>query len=222
MNNDRLLELAIESGAVITINTDGKLWAITLTSIDQLRTLYELVRKEVVPEGCPSYAEIYVGQGKFAICDWTDFDYVKAYNWRLTTKNSSGCVYAQAWDSENIVGRKRISMHNIVLPVKDGFVPDHINGNGLDNRRSNLRYATKQQNGFNQKMRGGSSEYKGVSLEKKTGLWRSYITHSGRRKYLGRYGNEIDAAKAYDMAASRLFGDFANLNFPSMLAASKK
>ena len=50
MNNDKLLELVKESGAVITINTDGKLWAITLTSIDQLRTLYELVRKEVVPE----------------------------------------------------------------------------------------------------------------------------------------------------------------------------
>ena len=67
MTNDRLLELVKKSGAVITINTDGKLWAITLTSIDQLHTLYELIRKEVVPEGCHVVAmddeDIMVKQG---------------------------------------------------------------------------------------------------------------------------------------------------------------
>ena len=163
-----------------------------------------------VPEGFPDHAEIYVGDGRFAICDWADWPLVKAYNWRLTTKNKNGCLYAQAWDRKDKSTRLRITMHGLIY-VSTGLV-DHINGDGLDNRRSNLRSATKQQNTFNQKARGGTSKYKGVCREEKSNSWRAYITHNGRRISLGRHQTEEDAATAYNLAARKLFGDFARAN----------
>ncbi len=165
-----------------------------------------------VPEGCPPHAEVYVGDGRFAICDWQDWHLVRAYNWRLTTRARSGCLYAQAWDSDGADERSRISMHRLILPTPPDKIVDHINGDGLDNRRANLRIATHQQNSFNVRSHGGASRFRGVSFEAASNLWRAYITLNGKRKYLGRHGLEIDAAKAYNMAAKEAYGDFARLN----------
>lgn len=161
-------------------------------------------------EGAPEHAEIYVGDGRFAICDWADWPLVKAYNWRLTTKNKNGCLYAQAWDRQEKSTRRRITMHGVISGHSG--MTDHINGNGLDNRRVNLRPATKQQNAFNQKSHGGTSKYKGVCREAKSNSWRAYITHNGKRISLGRHQTEEDAATAYNLAARKLFGDFARVN----------
>lgn len=169
----------------------------------------------VIPDGRPPHAEIYVGDGRFAWCDWKDFDLVKKYNWNLTTRNRSGCLYAQSWDCHNTSERKRITMHGLIMPAPDGQFVDHINGNGLDNRRENLRLVTHQQNSFNQKHHGGSSKFKGVSIDRISGSWRAYITVDGKRKHLGRHGTELDAAKAYDMAAKEFFGEYAKLNLES-------
>ena len=106
-------------------------------------------------------------------------------------------------------------MHGLIMPAPDGQFVDHINGNGLDNRRENLRLVTHQQNSFNQKHHGGSSKFKGVSIDRISGSWRAYITVDGKRKHLGRHGTEIDAAKAYDMAAKEFFGEYAKLNLES-------
>lgn len=168
-----------------------------------------------IPEGCPPHAEIYVGDDMFVWCDWKDFDLVKKYNWNLTTRNRSGCLYAQSWDCHNTSERKRITMHGLIMPAPDGQFVDHINGNGLDNRRENLRLVTHQQNSFNQKHHGGSSKFKGVSIDRSSGSWRAYITVDGKRKHLGRHGTELDAAKAYDMAAKEFFGEYAKLNLES-------
>ncbi len=165
-----------------------------------------------IPEGCPEFAEIYVGNDLFALCDWESFDKVKGYKWALTTRGRSGNLYAQAWRKASDGGREKISMHRLICGEESGVVYDHINGNGLDNRLCNLRKASAQQNSFNQKSRAGSSIYKGVSFDKEGGLWRSYITVDGKRKYLGRHAEEVDAAKAYDVAAIELFGSFARLN----------
>jgi hypothetical protein len=161
-----------------------------------------------IPEDC---AMLYVGSGMFAKCDWEDWPRVMGYWWRLSTERGS-TRYAQAHDSHDTLKRKRVAMHRLILSARDGDVVDHINGDGLDNRRSNLRIATIQQNAFNQKHHGGSSRHKGVSYRADSGTWRAYITKDGKRRYLGTFASEDDAARAYNNEAERLFGEHAKLN----------
>jgi hypothetical protein len=183
-----------------------------LSQVVERFLLYAAPQPAVVPDGYPPHAEVYVGNGSFAICDWADWETVKAYNWCLTSRNKSGCIYAQAWSTHDTENRSRVTMHGLVMRPEIGMVVDHIDGNGLDNRRRNLRIATPQQNAFNQKHHGGSSLFKGVSFDSESGLWRAYIRVNGVRKYLGRHGAELDAAKAYNMAAKEHFGEYAKPN----------
>jgi hypothetical protein len=88
---------------------------------------------------------------------------------------------------------------------------DHINGNGLDNRRENLRRATVQENNRNRRPR---NQYKGVTLERRTGRWFARIAIDGHRIHLGTFDTPEAAAAAYDTAAREHFGEFAWLNFP--------
>lgn len=108
-----------------------------------------------------------------------------------------------------------ISMHRVVMGVErgDSRTVDHRNHNTLDNRKSNLRVCTTLENNRNTSNRIGSvSKYLGVVLDKRSGRWRARITIDGRRQPLGHYSNEIDAAIAYDRAALKHFGEFANPN----------
>ena len=89
---------------------------------------------------------------------------------------------------------------------------DHINNISTDNRFCNLREASKAENEYNSKSKGGSSKYKGVSLYKKTGKWTAQIHINGRKKHLGYFKDEIAAALEYNIAAKKYFGEFAKLN----------
>lgn len=91
---------------------------------------------------------------------------------------------------------------------------DHINGDGLDNRRANLRPATASQNVSNKRKTGGSSRYKGVSWDARNRRWAVRIDVARRQHYLGKFLDERLAAEAYDAAARKHFGEFAALNFP--------
>jgi len=93
---------------------------------------------------------------------------------------------------------------------------DHVNHNGLDNRRSNLRLATIQENQFNRQIQKTtkSSQYKGVSWETKQNKWRPSIKFNNQNIHLGSFTSEEDAARAYDKVAKELFGEFCCLNFP--------
>ena len=112
---------------------------------------------------------------------------------------------------------KNVKMHQVIMGTEEGKVIDHINSNGLDNRKTNVRFATSQQNSWNQrKQRGNSrSKYKGVHWEKKRKEWRARITFKGRVVHLGRFDTEEEAAMAYDGKAREFFGEFAWLNFPA-------
>jgi len=106
-------------------------------------------------------------------------------------------------------------MHREIMHIPKGMVCDHINGNGIDNRKKNLRQGTYAQNSWNRPKAKGKSRsiYKGVSLHKKDLKWQAQICVQGQRKYLGRFQNQLDAAKAYDHAAKKYYGQFAVLNF---------
>lgn len=118
-------------------------------------------------------------------------------------------VYRDKWDYTT----KTIYMHRVILPPIKGMTIDHIDGNGLNNQRSNLRYATQSENLHNQRrIKPHSSQYKGVSWYKPYGKWRASIGVDGKVKNLGYFVNEYDAAIAYDRAAIEMFGYFARTN----------
>jgi AP2 domain/HNH endonuclease len=158
-----------------------------------------------------SLREIPLTKSKVALVDDEDFDLVSEHSWYAHDKRDGGLFYARA----SISGGRKILMHNLVLGESspDNQI-DHRNGNGLDNRRINLRFATPQQNRRNQKLRSNNtSGYKGVSWHKKAGKWMAYITPYKKRLYLGLFINKEEAARVYDNAAKKYFGEFARLNF---------
>lgn len=153
--------------------------------------------------------EIVLTNGAIALVDDEDYARLSGHVWYF-----DGRSYARrAW----LVGGKRhqIRMHQEVLQVEDGYFIDHINGNGLDNRKSNLRPATHMQNMRNRKPNEVSSSiYRGVYFHRQAGKWRARLRTKGLHLSLGLYQNQVDAARAYDAAARRVFGEFARLNLP--------
>jgi len=101
------------------------------------------------------------------------------------------------------------------LPFQNPPQVDHIDGNGLNNRRSNLRLVTNAENqrAKQRKRLGCSSQFRGVSWDKVNRNWEAHIKVSGKKYRVGRFNNEIDAAKARDRKAIELFGPIAHLNF---------
>lgn len=147
-------------------------------------------------------------QGKFAIVDADDYEWLAKYKWNC--QNNKGGFYA--FRSE---GHKMIAMHREIIRAPEGLLVDHIDGNGLNNRKSNLRLCTHSQNTYNRRPnRNCSSRYKGISFHKMSKKWEVAICCKGKREHLGRFDDEVKAALAYDRKAKQLFGEFAYLNFP--------
>ena len=101
------------------------------------------------------------------------------------------------------------------MDAPKGLFVDHINHDGLDNRKSNLRLCTQRQNNQTQRPRGKTSKYKGVYWNKRAKKFMASICIDGKKKSLGYFIDEVAAAKSYDKAAKKLFGEFAYLNFPN-------
>lgn len=158
--------------------------------------------------------EIPLTQGKVALVDDEDYAIVLRWKWCLS-RGQGGLKYAIHSIRAN--GHlTTIPMHRVILRLYQGRVCDHINGDGLDNRKANLRLCTQQQNTYNQRARRVSATgYKGPYLHK-GGLWKSSITVNGKTKYLGYWQTARQAALIYDAAARQYFGEFARLNFPEV------
>lgn len=108
-------------------------------------------------------------------------------------------------------------LHSLVSQTPKGMDTDHINHDTLDNRKSNLRIATRNQNSSNRSGQPNtSSKYKGVSKRKDNGRWQASITSNHQRFALGCFLSELEAAKAYDKAARKFFKEYAYLNFPDI------
>lgn len=153
-------------------------------------------------------AEVILTQGYVAIVDDEDLPLISGYRWKvLKSKNKR---YAAR--SVGRTGRTEL-MHRVIARAPTGVGVDHIDGDGLNNRRGNLRLATQKQNAANMQKTRGVSRFKGVYWNKKDSRWQAQISNeAGGVRYLGQFRDETDAARAYNSAAIEQFGAFANLN----------
>lgn len=149
-------------------------------------------------------AKIILTRGFTTTVDDSDLEFISKYKLHAHV-NKDGSVYA--------VTQKGINIHRLLLKVNSNQLVDHINGNTLDNRRKNLRIATKAQNGMNRtKQVNNKSGYKGVSFRPDRNKFRATIYQNKKQTHLGYFDSVIDAAKAYNKAARKHFGEFARLN----------
>ena len=148
-----------------------------------------------------------------AIVDDEDFELVNQYKWHISIERNN--VYAvRSYSINKAIKTQR--MHRLIMGETDSKISiDHKNRNGLDNRKINLRKCTQSQNCQNQSKKGiESGNYKGVSLDPQSNKYRVSICVSGEKKELGRHESKEHAARIYDAAAIKYFGEFACLNFP--------
>ncbi len=167
-----------------------------------------------------AYRRVKVLPDKYAKVDPGDFHKISQYTW--WAKEGSGKYAAVRLLPGGNCGMV-VYMHRQIMNPPEGKLVDHINRDSMDNRRENLRFATKGQNNMNQSGRKGtSSKYKGVSWYKSRKLWRAMIKVNGKRKSLGYFESEAEAAKVYDEAARKYHGEFAYQNFSEEQALTRR
>ncbi len=163
-----------------------------------------------------AFRRIPLTQGLYALVDGADYPALVQHKWHATRGRHTWYAQRKIWDAD---AKKEITikMHRVILAVPPGYVVDHINRNGLDNRPANLRPATPAQNACN-RLRAGRprrhSKHRGVTWHKGMRKWFARIGVRGETLPLGYYDDDDEAARAYDAAARVHHGEFAVLNFP--------
>lgn len=176
----------------------------------------------------PEIIRVPLGKGQYALVDADDVGIVNRHRWHVFAPKDRRTQYAvtSAWED----GKQRtLRMHRLILGAQPGELVDHINGDGLDNRRVNLRLCNAAENSRSLHVRrGGTSKYHGVASSGSgypTKPWSVTIQVNRRTIRVGRFRDEEEAARAYDAAARNYHGEFATLNFPgedSLVAESYK
>ena len=141
--------------------------------------------------------------GLVAFVDDEDYTWLRQWNWSAVSTQRLNGGYAMRRDNSS---GKTILMHRLLLDAPEGMEVDHINGNGLDNRRANLRLVSLQQNRQNRsKGRNNQSGFKGVTFDKKSGKW--------AMSFRALFDSAEEAAHVYDQLAALVYGEHANTNF---------
>lgn len=155
--------------------------------------------------------KIKLTRGKFALVDDEDFDYLNQWKWNAMPDKDNW--YATRTD--RIDGKKTIRMHRQLMQAEKGVPCDHIDRNGLNNQRSNLRLCSITENNQNRAKRNSivSSEYKGISWHSRIKKWQASLGYKGKKVHIGYFLNEKEAALAHDKKAKELHGEFAYCNF---------
>lgn len=138
------------------------------------------------------------------IFDLEDYDLIKQYSWG---ESGNGYLRNQKWN-QNV-----LFLHRLIMDCPENMYVDHKNGNTYDNRKSNLRIVTIQQNNMNQKIRDSTkSGVKGVGFDKRINKWRARIYINGKEIFLGYYENKEDAIMARVVAEEKYFGEYSYNN----------
>jgi hypothetical protein len=159
--------------------------------------------------------KIKLTQGKVALVDDEDYDWLNQWKW--FAKRDEHRFYVETHDKND--HSKHLRMHRVITNCPSNMVVDHIDGNGLNNQKDNLRICTNRQNCKNRRInKNNKSGYCGVDLDKNLydkgykNYWRVRIRVKDRESYIGHFNTKKKAALAYNEAAKKYFGDFARLN----------
>lgn len=159
----------------------------------------------------PLPMKIPLTQGKFALVDKEDYERLSKNKWY--TQKCSNISYAIRKTNGNLhVKQRTIRMHREIMCPPVGMFIDHIDGNGLNNTKKNLRVCTPSQNVMNRgKPKNNTSGFKGVCFYKQTKKWMAQIMKEGQQIYLGSYNTSEQAYKAYCEACIKYHGEFAHI-----------
>lgn len=158
---------------------------------------------------------INLTQGQSTMVDDEDFEYLNQWGWfaQRDAYTLYACRYLPSKENKGKKTRTLLRLHRVIMDAPKGAVVDHIDGNGLNNQRSNLRVCSLSQNQRNsRKQCNNTSGYKGVSWHKGRRMWQAQIVVNNKKVYLGAYDYVTDAALAYNAGAIKYFGEFARLN----------
>jgi len=161
-----------------------------------------------------AFCRIPLTRGQYAVVDPEDYRRLSMYKWHVVGR--PGSYYAVSTEAAKSGNSSMLFMHREIIKAPDHLFVDHINRNSLDDRKANLRPATRAENNQNRtKCRNGtfSSKYKGVTWNRGHRLWQADIRVNGRHIFLGSFDDEVRAARAYDRAARKYHRQFAVLNF---------
>jgi hypothetical protein len=151
------------------------------------------------------------------ILDPEDRALILSEGWSVYPVKKRNVVYGEMCRWNRMTKRQeKCSLHRFVIGARNGQIIAHLNGNGLDCRKSNLSIANHKLNGssIRTKNKGSASKYRGVYINNGRGKkWTAMLWDNGKCVYLGRYDSEIEAAKTYDKEAYKRFGKFSHLNF---------
>jgi len=215
IRQDKRSSYVIAKELGVSANTIQRIWnRETYKSVPDDVTGVSPQQKKQTKKGRPAINFIDVDEktmkiifrnGMECIFDADDFDRLKTYRWRYVSNREGGYAGAEIYGETT----KRIFMHRFIVNCPDGYVVDHINGNRLDNRKSNLRIVTRRQNGKNRGINSNNtSGYKGVTFDSRSNKYRASIMSDYKIIHLGTFQTAEEAAEAYAEASRKYHGEY--------------